>query len=377
MKKVLLALLAVLLLAPALYATYKMGNTFRMGINTPRFSTAFPTGITGSTQMLGVKFMATTTSAITDVALYIDETGDISTHTYDVSIQSDNAGVPDGTDLGADKSFTTADDGWIALQTLPTNTGALTVGTSYWVVVDVNAGIPDGSNNIKLRSNTVFNNSVLARHHNGTNWTTTPILYGATAMVFKHADASYSGYVGGIDSADASGYTDIFDTNKQGIKTRFGSQMKILAFQCQLTVAGTPGNLTASVYEGSTLKYSSFPMVGAFVPSEATIRLCFDTPILLAANTDIYIILSQDGTSGSNDFDMTTYTSPSADYVEAYLPDNFRMVYGSGADPTAFTVSTTKAPVDCYMLISDPATDNDETAGGGGGQRVIGGGVVK
>jgi len=111
----------------------------------------------------------------------------------------------------------------------------------------------------------------------------------------------------------------------------------------------------------------------------------FSSPVLLAADTNLYIVLGQeadagggvlgtDGGDDSNDYDSRV-VAVSSTYRSAALPADVAFVYGTGDDPTAYTVSNTDIPY-IIPIISDPATDLDQAAAGGGFP-ILGGSVVR
>jgi hypothetical protein len=60
------------------------------------------------------------------------------------------------------------------------------------------------------------------------------------------------------------------------------------------------------------------------------------------------------------------------------MPDGWRYVYGTGDDPSAYTVDWSGFWPICVPAITSPATDFDEAAGGGsGGGPLIGGRLVR
>ena len=92
----------------------------------------------------------------------------------------------------------------------------------------------------------------------------------------------------------------------------------------------------------------------------------FSSPILLASNTDIYIVLSQtgDGGSSSNYYRVSVYDIVSA-YIETIYSPDTRFIYGTGDNPTTHTIETTEVVL-ITPIFDDPAIDLDEGAGGGG-----------
>ena len=355
-------MIGVLLIShpPLVLASYNIGNGIKMGTFSLIAGHIPFTALDASTEQLAFKYLATTTSPITDIDFYMDITGTVTGINFVVEVQTSSSDAPSGTVLGsASTAFSgLAADGWTGLKTLASNTGNLTFGTFYWIVVRVSSGSPDGSNYIQvLYGNNVRTDLGLkVRHYNGTDWTTTTAVFGIGSFVVKHADGTYSGFGSGDSGINASSSaTDIYNTNKQGLKIKFGSPVKILGVRTILNIDGSPGTLTIRVYEGSTEKYSSPGYSAASMQDDTFSTFLFSSPVLLAADTNLYIIFEQSGVSNSN-----VYSLDGLDYVSTYkttiMPTNWDFVYGSGSDPTTFTAETDWGPA-IDLIIEDPASD--------------------
>lgn len=372
MRRIIIILLLFVLLLPfEAFSAFQNGNIINISNISVWWNsnTACSLVVDANNEKLGYAFVAGTTSAVTDVDLYLDISGDITDTNLAIQIETDSSGSPSGSVLGAATSAFAgiAADGYIGLQTLGTNTGALTIGTVYWIVIYYSSGDDLDATDKFGTKDTGFThdyNAEKIRHHNGTNWTTTAANQFPGWFILKHSDASYSGYPRNGNSS-TSGYTDIYDTNKQGLKIKFGSQVKIEGVTVYMGKSGTPGNMTVKVYEGSVEKYSSVARNGTYLAGNNQWSFQFTSSILLSADTDIYVIFEQDGASDANDFDCITNPINST-YVSAVLPDDYRFVYGSGSDPTAFNVVTDKVP-DIRLVVTDPAVDFDQEAVGGAG----------
>jgi hypothetical protein len=355
-----------------LWAGYRGGNALVVGPYSGLSFNAVSWGAAGDmnscSERLGFKFTAPTTSPVSDVDWYMDVTGTVTGVNFNIRIETDSGDAPSGTVLGtATANFTgLAADGWTGLKALGTNTGNLTIGTPYWIVVSCASGTLDASNYVR----TFYFDADIGekiRHHNGTNWTTTAALAGESAVVVvKHADTTFSGTAvtstAAVNASDAAvGATQIYSTNKQGLRVKFGSQVKLLGAIAAFNEPGTPGSLTLRVYEGSTEKASSpaygEPQIYAGEPHVVMLS----SPVLLAADTFIYVIFEQSGVSSSNTYDIQGGTFNSS-YRDAALPTNVDFVWGSGADPTAYTVTNNFVPR-MQLLLSDPATEFDEGGG--------------
>jgi len=125
--------------------------------------------------------------------------------------------------------------------------------------------------------------------------------------------------------------------------------------------------MTLTLYEGSTSRASVAVAAADLVDDSLGWNdMWFGTPYLCAADTNLYLVLSQAAGDNSNDYDMRVHTFNST-YIECALPGtSWRFVYGSGTDPTAYTVDTGVAPK-MIPFIADPTVDLDQAAAGGGG----------
>lgn len=331
------------------------------------------------TEKIAYKYIPGTTSAITDIDLAIVIAGTVSDTNFQIEVQTDDADKPSGTVLGAATAEFAgpASGGFIGLKSLVTNTGNLTVNTPVWIVLYRSSGESlSATDSVGAR---IYNNSLTTyycgfnrgRHHNGTDWTTTAVTSAGLVIVVKHADGSYAGNISNSSVGNSSA-ADIYSTNKQGIRMKFGSQIIIRGVTYQLAKAGAPNDLTFTVYEGSVSKYSDTILASSIVTGIAN-NMYFTSPVLLASNTNIYIILSQAGVADTDDYDIRVLTVGST-YLEAAENADFRFVYGTNSDPTLLTVSTTELPI-LTPLIDNPVVDLDEAAGGAGA--LLGGKLIR
>jgi len=360
--------------------TVYVGNVIRLastGARANAVASSTASRVDASTERVAASFVAGLTSAIASVDLHLNFVGNSGDVTFRVGIQADSAGAPDGTYLGsADALFAGQNNTgavWIGLQTLmdaaghttPTNTGALTIGKKYWVVVDVTtAGSIGAAIYIELFRDTVFSETYFALY-TGT-WTKTA---GAGTVIVKHADNSITGWPltasGQLHDAALDIYVNTGVSQRQGLRFKSGAPVMIVGLDVLQNSTNTPGNLTAKLYEGATQKAASPAIpVGEIIDANWT-RILFTTPVLCAADTNLYLIIEQDGTSDSNDYDVYGTTYPVA-YVAAMEPGaDWRFVYGTGADPTTYTVDSSGFSPRIVPLIADMAADFDQAAGGG------------
>jgi hypothetical protein len=323
------------------------------------------------TEKIAMKFYARTTSPITHADMYLDVNGDVTGITFTLEIQTDSSDAPSGTPVGtATAAFAgPAADGFVGEKALASNTGALTVNTPYWLVL-ARSGGGSLSGSVWVQAFRSINGQVnldRIRHHNGTNWTTTTALSVMGLYVVKHSSGAYTGSPITVSGA-ASASTDIFGTNRQGLKLKFGSRQTLHGVRLRFTKTGSPSSLTVKVYEGTTERQSQV-ITAAEITTAADFLCWFTTPYEVSADANVYIIVQQtaDGGDDSNDYDLRTATIHSA-YIAAFAPTDWRFVSGTGDDPTALTVSTTQFP-QVFPIVTDPAADFEERAK----RRIIGG----
>lgn len=335
------------------------------------------------------KYIPTTTSPISGVAAYWDVTGDLSTTNFIIQIETDNNDAPSGTVLGGTNCKTNAfaglaADGWTGKKDFIATSGDLTVGTPVWIVFYRSSGDSmSGSHAIQFvrATNTASSSFSLLQKYKlstdaGSTWTGATEVTCAVPIVTYHADGNYRCGTATSGTGGSSGYTDIYNDgteHRQGLKFKTGAQVKIVGVHLTVTCDGTPTALTCSVYEGSTLKDSG-TIAASSASGDRVIWLA--SPVMLAADTDCYVIFSQANGNDANDYDLQCVKIDNT-YITAVLPTNWRFVYGSGTNPTAYTVVTDRIPV-LRLMILDLETDLDQAAGGGGGGLpILGGSVVR
>jgi hypothetical protein len=329
-----------------------------------------PTALTGirmaaDTEKIGFKFYTRTTSAITHVDPYFDVNGDVTGILFTCQIETDSSDAPSGTPVGtATAAFAgPAADGFLGEKALASDTGTLTINTAYWLVCNRSSGV-SLSGSVWVQAQRSINAQVnldKLRHHNGTNWTTTAAQSVRGLFIVKHASGAYTGapFTGAYA---ASTSTDIFGTNRQGLRFKVGSKQTLHGVRLRFTKTGSPSSLTVKVYEGTTQRQSQ--VIAAAEITTAVDLICwFTTPYQVAADANVYIIVQQtaDGGDDSNDYDLRTAILNSS-YIAAFSPPDWRFVSGTGDDPTALTVSTTQFP-QVFPLMTDPAADFDTGSG--------------
>lgn len=332
-----------------------------------RTSAASGVSMQNNTDKLAMSFYPKENLAITAVDMYFDIAGDVTDTNLTLEVQTDNAGNPSGTYLGAPtaKFSAPAADGLVGEQTLGSNTGVLAKNTRYWLVCNYSSGGElNATDYLKnMQTDNSKEPSLVIKTWNGTAWklgaSTT------TSYMVKYSDGTYSGFPFSSGVRGLSGAEDIFSTNVQGVMVVFGTNVTLSGCAFQFDITGTPGILNVSVYENKTLKYSGFKEE-ALMGDGSRNTLLFNDSVSVLGNTPIYIIFSQSGTSGSNDYDMYGRSVQSA-YYNWSKPQHFDFVYGNISNQTVnLTVETDWVP---YFMIyfTDFQKDLNTTVGGAPG----------
>jgi hypothetical protein len=337
----------------------------------------------GSTKRIAWKFYVASTSPITHVNPNLNVGGDVTGETFTASIQADSSDAPSGTPLGAATAAWAgpASSGMIGDQALGSNTGALTVNTPYWLVIEYDSGTVDASNYIEatthgsIPGNRIVNNAGM-RCFNGTDWTTVSRINSAGSYNLTHAGGSMTGIVHTAAFGN-SGATDIHGTNRQGLKWKTGCREVVLGAKFQTTKSGSPAALELVCYEGSTEKATAQLAAAEIVTNVDWTYILFSTPPTLAPDADRYLILRQASNGGddSNDYDLRG-TAVTTGTIAAYMPPGMRYVSGTGDDPTALSESSTFHP-HIHPLYADPLAALDNAGGGGGVPGNLCGGIFQ
>jgi len=325
--------------------------------------------INDAAERIAYSFKPHKTMTVTDVDMLTYQVGNITGVNFKMRFETDNAGVPSGTVVGAETAAfagvntTGANYRPTGLQALGSS-AVLTINVTYWLVLWVDSGTPDASNYIQGARYGARSNGETLRHYDGINWTNTTVVT-LTGLFIVKEGVNYHGFAPNAYSISRTTRTDIFSTNKQGIKFRVGVLNTLVGISFIVTKSGSPNNLVVTVYEGSTSKYTQTMLV-ADIPIQATNKCYFSSPVQLAKDTDCYIVLSQESDGGSDTADYDLYIYPiDSTYINAMMPANYRFVYGTASDPTTLSVSTTEIP-GLVPIIFDPETELDCAAGGGG-----------
>jgi len=369
MKKIVIGLLFLAITTSAYSYELRGGN--RIDLYSPYVdSTSLGTfnRMDAADDALGFSFYAMSTSPITDVDMFLNESGDITGQNFKIRIETDSgSNQPSGSILGAATSSFAGPgaDGWVGLQTLGTNTGALTIGNKYWIIIyeDGTGSDPDGSNYLTLFNLKWHISNDEALFYTGASWTNDD--NDSTQYALKHLDGSYSGNGFSDVRRQESTQSDIDGTNKQGIRLKFGSKVKIKALVTAFNTSGSPDDITATVYEEDTSRQSyTIPVEYVSDSVDKGALFLFTEDYTFPADTNINIVFTCSGCDSSNDYSLMGVDVNST-YAQASIPDDVEHIYGASAtDPESMTVDTT-----FYPRISLPytilSTDFDESAGGG------------
>lgn len=315
-------------------------------------SVSGPMRIDGDTERFAAKLWPQTTSPITHVDFRIDTNGAVSGINWVMEIQSDNGDVPSGTVLGAATAeFTVSADGWTGSKALASNTGALTVGQPIWLVFRRSSG-DSTSATVWIQPYRLPVTSLVEklRHFNGTNWTTTTFTPSPGTCVLTHADSSYTGFPMTSGDANPSLATDVYDTNKQGLRFQVGARMLLSAVNVRFLKVGTPDPLVVTVAQPAISKTQSFTFAQNLVDNLKNNFLPF-TPVIVYPGVDAYVILSQQDVTGAGDSSnyyrvrMGLLETAAQPYLGAVASLRWRLVYGTSSDFTLLTVSGGDVPM--------------------------------
>jgi hypothetical protein len=223
------------------------------------------------------------------------------------------------------------------------NTGNLTHGGLYWLVIKETGTNPDASNYIQAYRTygNQFVGADVVKLDDGSNaWSHATAITSAGAFVIKNVAGNYYGLCAQSTNASMTGATHIYDNYRQGLKY---SQHYLVGVYGFFTKAGSPTDLNVKVYNGSTLLCTDSIPAGT-VPNGAFIFIPLATPQLIPADATVYIIFVQKGTDetdggdNSNDYTISCITYHPTYYTSIKADGNYVGVHGTDTDPTALTV---------------------------------------
>lgn len=296
--------------------------------------------IQSATQKIAIRFRATSTEAVSIVNVRLGTTGTVSGMNWKMGIFTDNSGVPGAILGGYTAEFSFSGGGWVGEKSLATNTGALTLNSAYWLVVEHSSGtVPDASNYIALVTvGAQIDESVeICRKYNGTDWTTIASINNFSLFYAISTPNSYyygNGYANGSNPG-----TDIFGVNRQGIRFKVGTWTRFTGIGIDLIKTGSPNDLVITVYEDSVPKYSE-TIPAATITSGREIAIAFGSSVFIKPNSTVDIVLKQssDGGTDANDYDLETRS-----YLLSNVVDNdYYVTTGTGDTPLSYTTTQTQ-----------------------------------
>lgn len=330
------------------------------------------TGMTidSATKKLGIRFYADRVTPIQGVDIFLHIIGSMTNVMLKASIQTDNAGLPSGTIVngGAARTNAFAPPSSSAMTGLllftgGANTGLLSLNTPYWLVIEDGGGSASCSvgNTVGSRNFGVQNHGDQGRLYNGTDWTTVATVSSSACVVFQHTNGSYSGQAS--TAASTVSPRTVYGVNRTGVRQMFGVPVNVSGASFKIRRTGNlPSNLEVQLYFGPALKETVTLNVQAMQAgtgvTDQVLSVVFSQGYLLPAKTYVYVILHQAGNGGTASIYYTFWTSrPVSTYIDSLMGTSWRMVYGTNADPTQFTVSTDEMPYTAGVSLVDPGLD--------------------
>src|SRR3990167_2656246 len=253
MKKYILLFLFTFLVTTCGAEEFRFGNGIKVStFHQTGTSVGTTNNIDAAGEGLAVRFLASSSSPITDIALYINVNGNTTAQNYTVGIQTDAASTPTGTVLGANSSSFSppAADGFTNLIPLGAQAN-ITKGNYYNIVFmeDGTGSVPNGTVYTRFDNIIELDNFERSFFYNGTAWVNDDSA--TTPYILKHLDGTYSGYPFTDSIKTTSGFTDIFSNNKQGVSFKFGSAIQLNGAIFDLNSNNNnAGNLTVNFYNG-------------------------------------------------------------------------------------------------------------------------------
>lgn len=320
---------------------------------------------------LAVKYYPPTTSPITQIDFFLTVVGTGSSVNLRVRVESDSSDAPSGSVLGAASAEFAgpASSGFTGAQSLASDTGTLTLNTPVWLIIYRSSGTSlSGALSFQLNGTTnitMLGQGDVVRVYTGASWTGTAAGTTVCRVIVTHQDGTISGTPVTGNIGNPSGVTAIYSTNRQGIRFKSGSQIMVRGVMLALTKTGSPSALEVLVYESTTSQYGTTTVPAASIITNRYTPVFFSSPILLAADTNLYVVCRQtsDGGDASNNYAFRGSPITSG-YVAAMEATDVRFVSGTGDDPTALTASTAFVP-HLWPLLDDAAADLDMTGGTG------------
>jgi len=353
--------------------------------------------IKAANEKVGIKFWARSTSPITSFECVIITLGTGIDKVVRCGIFNDSSGSP-GTQVGSYTADITIinvagikylNGGDFSALT-PNNTGNLTLNDPYWLVIEYVSGTWDASNSIQIIRLSPRSDREVIKHFASVWDDVTPVNLPAMA-IFKHANNTVSNLSGLLtllgtgSSIDGTIAPHIFkntvpatdEYNVQFVKYSMGCKHLLKGIVFSLQVVTTPSALDIRVFTGATVGTQvgttlsiAYEKVGDVIP----MTIVFSDPITINADDVVRIVFSQEGTSGSADYNFRVYTVD-ADFITYLLPETIQFCYqGLPEVSLAFPVSpdfsgeqilTTEVFEKFSIIFMDLSNDFDCVASGG------------
>jgi hypothetical protein len=339
------------------------------GIVTTSLSAVSTMRVDATGEKIAFRYIPQITSPIESVNIRLGVTG--TTAKVRVGVFASAGGYPDNsTQLGGYSTEITPSTGWTGLQALSSNTGDLTVGNNYWIVLDNDTGTVSDTNYFEFQKLQTASSTAqtVCRVYTSSSWTGSAIQPAEVLAIVKHVNGQYFGLHSTAAWNRSTAATDIYGANFQGLKCRVGSKSTVLGAWVYLNKAGTPNDLVLTLYEGTTSRATK-TLAQADIATGSWNLLLLTTPYEIPADTDHYLIFSQSGISDSNDYDIYTLLTDST-YISAMMSSNYRFVCGTDI-ASLTTLYEVPAIVPVYASME---SSFDCAAGGGGGRPEFRGG---
>ena len=335
----------------------------------PTFQNTAATGMTiqYSSAAIAFQYIAKTTSPVSGFDCSFSITGSLTGQQFQGYFESDASNAPSGTILGSatpsfsGPSVTKWDLGGI--QSFASNSGALTMNGSYWVVISsAGSTAPTAANYIQLNELAVQYDGGYLRQFNGANWTTTAAVTLAPDCILEFADGHYEGVIStgtNTQLSGTSGGSRIYQSHVQSFCTRPapGTMWKVKGASVREAYGGAPTDLVASLYSGNTLvTTSTAPRIN--IVSNNTISIWF-TPTWVNSSANVCVVLSESGAGGSSSNYYDSLAVPTdSQYFSVENPANTGFWVGnSGPSPSSQTMVTTAMPAGFGFILDDISKD--------------------
>jgi hypothetical protein len=305
-----------------------------------------PTGmyLQAATDKLGLKFYSKSTAPIDYCDIYFTVTGSGSGVTQKCQIEADGTNAPnDASVLGSASEAFAMTAGWSGPQSLAADTGALTLGAPYWlVIIDGGGTPPSGSYYPTARTCTNGSGGGAIRRYT-TSWGAGT--GGDPVFILHHTDGTLEGlpYSGALTSS-----LSLYGTAAAGIRFQVGAQATLQSITVRTSITGTPDGAfdVDLMVGGSATPVATISIPLASVVNNITTTFPLPAPQTLTAGTPYYLVAHQHS-GGTNAKCYGLQSVPiNATYAAATgMGTAFSYVSGTVGDPANLTVSNTYMPI--------------------------------